>query len=725
MIGDPQLRRAFFLELANPTWVEPLRDAGFFKSAPPFRVDDDGYVQLVPWAESQYLARMAPEAAEDVARAFLEMDEQGNSAVERDVIEAASKMPSSVSKNLVRKIVKYLDEPFRAILDPQDLKRLLGLLLRHDQQREASQLAEGLYSPREIDQASVGTLWPEVIAGLETYWYGETLSELIPDLVHTFRLGALRTVVRWLASWQRLSEEGNPEVRMGPSFMWRPAIKERATPQGRSIGDALIDATRDTSLELIQQGTPLADVLSVLEDSQYPIMERIAFHTLSRVLEDSPRKDVVDIARAHFLESASLNIGLRHEYAELGCAVIPHLTDNQFDEWQTLAATGPAMNDADLAQAIAKTQGTKPDDVKGEDIRRWRRVWERDLLAAVREALPASGRARLAELEADYGVREHPDLPMRVTAGWAGPQSPMSRVEMTAMQPADVLSYLGEWTPNCGHIFGPSMEGLGRVLTEVIHERPGIFNGPIQEVIDLDPTYVGAIVRGWELALGNGRELPWPLVIGVLGHVAEQPDEGDTPTPAPLSSDPGWRWSHQASASLLQRGLIADSGLAPGIGLRDPIWAIIRTLTNSPNPGVEYEVQYGGDNMDPLTLSLNVVRGQAIRAAVAYLSWLQSQDVLKTEISATDFAPEVYEVLDSHLDPERDPSVAVRSVYGENFGFLLSASAGWSASRVTRILSSVAFPRRTRPTTSLRSLVTSHGQLSYRCMDPIAASSMS
>src|SRR5579862_106058 len=89
-IGDPQHRRAFFLELANPNWVEPLRRAGFFRSAPPPRVDDDGSMHVIPWPQSQYLARMAADAPEDVARAIQEMDERGNAAVERDVVEAAS-----------------------------------------------------------------------------------------------------------------------------------------------------------------------------------------------------------------------------------------------------------------------------------------------------------------------------------------------------------------------------------------------------------------------------------------------------------------------------------------------------------------------------------------------------------------------------------------------------------------------------------------------------------
>jgi hypothetical protein len=234
-------------------------------------------------------------------------------------------------------------------------------------------------------------------------------------------------------------------------------------------------------------------------------------------------------------------------------------------------------------------------------------------------------------------------------------------------------------------LFGPSREGLGRELTEVVRENPALFGDRVQDVTGLDPTYIRAIIRGWELAVGDGRSVPWDSIVSVSEFVTQQPDEGDMPNPILLDRDPGWRWAHQAVAMLLQRGFLAESALAPTIGLREHIWAIIRTLTDSPHPSPEYEVRYGGDNMDPLNLSLNVVRGQAMRTAITYLSWLRTRNVARLEPDATVGAPEVYRVLDAHLEPTHDPSAAIRSVYGEYFPFLLSLSAEWSRSRVERI----------------------------------------
>jgi hypothetical protein len=89
--------------------------------------------------------------------------------------------------------------------------------------------------------------------------------------------------------------------------------------------------------------------------------------------------------------------------------------------------------------------------------------------------------------------------------------------------------------------------------------------------------------------------------------------------------------------------------------------------------------------MDPATLSLNVVRGQAMRAAVAYLSWLVTHGLVRPGIDAVEEAPEVFAVLDAHLEPERDPSAAIRSVYGEHFPFLLHLAPDWVQRRRERI----------------------------------------
>jgi hypothetical protein len=94
--------------------------------------------------------------------------------------------------------------------------------------------------------------------------------------------------------------------------------------------------------------------------------------------------------------------------------------------------------------------------------------------------------------------------------------------------------------------------------------------------------------------------------------------------------------------------------------------------------------------MNPLTLSLNTIRGEAMHCLVRYALWfkrhIESADGGPQDSPrGFDAMPEVREVLDRHLEPDNDPSHAVRSVYGQWFPWLAQLDQEWVASRVQKI----------------------------------------
>ena len=88
--GDSQRRRAFYSELANPNWLEPLARKGAFTRAPGPQATEEGWVQYSPWPEGDYLVRVAPEAPGTVVDILLNLDDQGNPFARRRVVEAAA-----------------------------------------------------------------------------------------------------------------------------------------------------------------------------------------------------------------------------------------------------------------------------------------------------------------------------------------------------------------------------------------------------------------------------------------------------------------------------------------------------------------------------------------------------------------------------------------------------------------------------------------------------------
>jgi hypothetical protein len=84
-------------------------------------------------------------------------------------------------------------------------------------------------------------------------------------------------------------------------------------------------------------------------------------------------------------------------------------------------------------------------------------------------------------------------------------------------------------------------------------------------------------------------------------------------------------------------------------------------------------------------MALNTTRGIAMHAAIRYALWVKAQ--LGTSAEKTGFADirEVQEVLDAHLDPVRDSSLAIRSVYSQFLPWLIFLDEGWVKVNLSRI----------------------------------------
>ena len=92
--------------------------------------------------------------------------------------------------------------------------------------------------------------------------------------------------------------------------------------------------------------------------------------------------------------------------------------------------------------------------------------------------------------------------------------------------------------------------------------------------------------------------------------------------------------------------------------------------------------------MDPFTVSLNVNRGKAMHAVMAYALWCRRGfESRGADLTAGfDLMPEVRTVLEQRLSPEAEPSLAVRAVYGKWLPWLILIDERWVVANIARIL---------------------------------------
>jgi hypothetical protein len=197
------------------------------------------------------------------------------------------------------------------------------------------------------------------------------------------------------------------------------------------------------------------------------------------------------------------------------------------------------------------------------------------------------------------------------------------------------------------------------------------------------------LLHGVQEAIREGRSFNWSSLLDLLTWVAAQPreiiggrggDYGD--------SDPGWVWTRREVAALLERGLNDRGACAMPIQDRRRVWEAIAAISEDADPTPDHEEQYGGHNMDPVTLSLNTTRPQGLQAAVAYAIWLYyalTQGDQQPSAAFLQRAPEVPALLESHLNPAEDPSIAVRAVFGRTYSNLLALDRSWATANAASI----------------------------------------
>lgn len=168
------------------------------------------------------------------------------------------------------------------------------------------------------------------------------------------------------------------------------------------------------------------------------------------------------------------------------------------------------------------------------------------------------------------------------------------------------------------------------------------------------------------------------LMASVLEHPFDNHDESSV-----FDRDAGWRWTRGQVASLIQEG-VADRDNRIPFESRDAVWNVLEPLTRDPHPSPHDEAT---DSMDPLTRSINTNRGKAMHAVIAYALWcrreLDAQDADASQ--GFDSMPEVRTVLEARLDPDIEPSLAVRAVYGKWLPWIILIDEQWASANIARL----------------------------------------
>lgn len=680
LIGSRGHYQYFFDRLENPEWIKPLQAKGFFSNPPPLDRDEEkGTIGFPPWPESRYLARMALLESGLVRDVILKIPDTENVRVCEDLAEATLAMPPEISVTLVEKAKSWARSPYQLLL-PEKLGNLVAHLARGGETDVALELAQVLLEvlpdkkrqEKTLDDRTF-SLPPEATARFDQWDYEEILKKNIPELVRAAGLKAFDFLRDLLETAIRFSRRGGENDKPEDlSFIWRPAIEDHPQNIHHSLKDVLITSVRDAAESISRtKAAHIRDLVSKLESRPWRVFHRIALHLL-RCFPDISLELIAERLTDHDLFEDGC---CRHEYTMLLGDCYSLLSSKQQKIILGWIEQGPDLKK--FKKMEEEFTGKLPTD---EEAQRYRRYWQRDRLAWFKKSLPKKWKHHYEKLVAELGEPEHPEFES-YSESWVGPTSPKSAEDLKAMTVPDIAKFCKTWQPS-GDPMTPSPEGLGRMLSPVVEEDPARFSEGANEFLDLDPTYVRALLSGFRDALKKERTFHWIPVLDLCCWVLKEPREIFGKGHEERDKNPHWGWARKTIADLISAGLKEGLGCIP-YDLRKTVWEVIQPLTGDPDPTPEEEARYDGSNMDPSTLSINTTRGEAMHAVVHYGLWVRrhlekNPDAKERLARAFDEMPEVREVLKNHLDISRDPSLAIRAVYGQWFPWLVLLDPEWA-----------------------------------------------
>ena len=658
LLSEKSLYKYFFEKINDPSWIKLLKNMGYFSNPPKILKDNKGYITFPEWPESQYLARVAPKAPNLVCETILEIPETDNVRIHEDFIDAALNMPPVYSAKIAERESEWIKTQHHLyLLFPEKTVNLIIYLTKGGQLKRAFDLIQSLLS-----------ISPGPRIKMEIWGYKEILDKCTPLLLRKVKLDLFRFFSFLLKESIKFSiREKKRQQNVDLSFVWRVKVENDSQKIKDDLRNILVNAVRDAAELLIKENmVSLEKIIDHLESYPYPIFRRIIFYLLWRFTEQAQELIPKYLTDYHFFSDPHF----RHEYTLLLQKAFRFLSPEEKEKIFKWIEDGPEPE-------LLKRKSPE----EKEHYKKW---WlYRELARFNLKDLPEKWQKQYKELVKEFGEPEHPDLEVYFST-WSGPTSPLTVEELRQKSIDEIINFLKEWEPPEDIIGEPSPEGLGRALSTAVTQKPEKFARYAEQFIEVNPTYVRHLILGLTEALKQGKTFLWEPILNLCQLVVNQPrDISAKKKKIPFGLDPDWGWTRKEIASLLETSF--EKNAFP-FELREQIWKILELLTEDPDPTPEDERKKAGPpELEWPTLAINSIRGKAIHAVIRYALWVRNHLEERQKYHGFDSMLEVKAVLEKHLNPSYDPSLAIRSVYGQWFPWLVYLDRKWAKEKVSQI----------------------------------------
>ncbi len=650
------------LKTKSPAWLPLLQREGYFSEPPAPEYDSEKkatYYTL--WPASRYLVHMSATKAvdpEEIFKIISAVPKTGNPRIHLDFVDCALYFPPKIAVALLGDVEYWLSVPYQFSL-PHKLCSLAESFAKAYLIDEALLLASTVFKISAVPAKPLSKKYgrhAELKTLFDSWHYQDELKKLLPSLSEYCGLKGFVLLADMLD--QAITKEGRQNKEDADfSYVWCSNLREYKDTD-REIKKIITLIVRQFAKSLIEHDQNiLSTVIQELEKHKWSVFKRIVLDILDEFSELAPQL----IAEKTMNKSLFDAYWATHEYWTL--------VNKVFD------VLGPESQQILLDWIEA---GPHPKEKDSRAIE----IWKRDRFGWISSHLTKDYKARYQILAKKYGVPPASEI-ISVRAGWSGPTSPKSADDLRVMSAASLIAYLKEWKES-EPFWGDSVEGLARSISGAIGQEPERYIANLKDFVELDPTYVRSVLEGYEEAAKAKRTFDWSAVLWLCKWVIDQPREIPNRSHFKRYSgrDLDWGWARKRVVSLIEAGFVEVPVGIP-FELRKNVWEVIEVLTHDPEPSPDNK------GMEPVTMSINTVRGEAIHSVIRYGLWVRRNYENTGDVenlrNGFDSMPEVKKVLEERLDTKIERSEAIRAVYGQWLPWLVLFDSQWVSENIRNI----------------------------------------
>lgn len=664
----------FFNNRPHKSWAKALFKYDFFKTAPDPVKSGDGY-RLPLWAEQEYLISIANEVP-DVLTEHIKIL-QGHSIYKNRAITALRQASLEVIEKVMPTVINWLENeeiPSRSYFETLELIETLA----NHKSEFAFSVFQIVTTPSPNPLNKPGRYFYE--SAVATFPLKDYLTEksLISIVSILQKLDLKRTITileAQICEALRLEAESQNDKYYKSTSWWRTAIEETGQDRHPEFKDELLRALRDLLEQEVQNNSQnIKPIIERYLNGEFEILQRLGLHILSQF-----PKEFKGIVSQQLLNPENLDdIGIHHEFFILLKNGFSYLERNEQGQLVNSIIIGLPKEKLDR---ISQNSEIESDEERDNYVKNREKSWIYKRLWMLQDNLEGEAKELLNSLISEFGELENPSFTHWTSeAYFVSDVSPMTAQELKQKSDKELLDYLRNWKPRKDN-YGPTEETFGALGGQIANLFSSDFNHyePLAyEIASMHSSFASALINS-QTPKSCSFEDFLGFKLGICEKLLENKKIRTT-----LEELPSGRWQgFRFSITRIIEEIFNNQEINLSEKLLSRIRDLLLILTNDPDPNLENDRPKEGwfGHNDPMTVSINHVRPEAIELLIRYSVKISNKDVSITDKMDS----KVKEVLTEKVKRSNDFSLAVHSVFGRELYKLYWLNRKWIEENIDEI----------------------------------------